>query len=246
MTVLLAGLLLLIAAVSVLRWFAHADVKSARKAINWGGLGLIALVILVLAATGRIGAAIAGLVAMSAWIMRILSMVQMGRQFHGMFRSFRFGQGGNKAWAGQTSAVDSAFLRMSLDLASGDMDGEVKQGTYRGRRLKGMDKAALLSLLQEVQSDPDSVGLLEAYLDRAHPDWRDGEASSGTAPPPQQSAMTVEEAHRILGVKEGASEADIKAAYRRLMAQLHPDKGGSDYLAAKVNQAKDLLLKKPA
>ena len=71
MTALLAGLLLLIAAVSVLRWFAHADVKSARKAINWGGLGLIALVILVLAATGRIGAAIAGLVAMSAWIMRI-------------------------------------------------------------------------------------------------------------------------------------------------------------------------------
>ena len=240
---LLLGILVLIVAVTVLRWFAKVGVKTARKAINWGVLGLIALVILVLAANGRIGVAMAGLVALSAWIMRILSMVQIGKQFHGMFRSFRFGQGGKAAWAGQTSAVDSAFLRMSLDLASGDMDGEIKQGTYRGRRLKAMDRAALIALLQEVQSDPDSIGLLEAYLDRAHPDWRETETASA-GPPPQQSAMTAEEAHRILGVKEGAGEADIKAAYRRLMGQLHPDKGGSDYLAAKVNQAKDLLLKK--
>lgn len=242
---LLAGLLVLIVAVTVLRWFANVDVKTARKAINWGVLGLIALVILFLAATGRIGAAIAGLVAMSAWIMRLLSMVHMGRQFHGMFRSFRFGQGsGNTAWAGQTSEVDSAFLRMSLDHTSGDMDGEVKQGAYRGRRLRSLDRSALLALLTEVQTDADSVGLLEAFLDRAHPDWREGEPAS--AAPPPSSAMSTEEALRILGLKEGAAEKDIKDAYRRLMGQLHPDKGGSDYLAAKVNQAKDFLLKKPS
>jgi hypothetical protein len=245
MTSLLAGLLVLIVAVTVLRWFARVDVKTARKAINWGVLGLIVLLILFLAATGRIGAAIAGLVAMSAWIMRILSVVQMGRQFSGMFRSFRFGQGGGAASAGQTSEVDSVFLRMSLDHSTGDMDGEVKQGACRGQRLKSMDRQALLALLQEIQSDPDSVGLLEAYLDRAHPEWRETETASA-GPPPQQSAMGTDEALRILGLKEGAGEADIKTAYRRLMAQLHPDKGGSDYLAAKVNQAKDLLLKKRA
>jgi DnaJ-domain-containing protein 1 len=126
------------------------------------------------------------------------------------------------------------------------MDGEVKQGSFQGRRLKDLDLASLLSLLREVSVDPDSVGLVEAYLDRTHPDWREsaepGEGAAGNSAP-SSSAMTADEAYRILGLNAGASNDDIKAAYRRLMGQLHPDHGGSDYLAAKVNQAKDFLLK---
>lgn len=242
MTALLAGLVVVFLAVQVLRWFANADVKKARKAINWGGLGMIALVIVFLAATGRIDAAIAGLVALTAWIGRIMSMLHMGKQLGGMFRSKGFGRGGGDA--PQSSEVDSAFFKMRLDLSNGAMDGEVTRGRLAGRKLKGLDQAALMTLLGEVQGDADSVGLLEAYLDRAHPDWCDGQPAGEAAAPPSSSTMTTEEAHRILGVAVGASDADIKAAYRRLMGQLHPDRGGSDYLAAKVNQAKDFLLKK--
>ena len=249
MIALVAGLVLLVLVVQVLRWFAHAEVKTVRKAINWGGIGLIGLVILFLAATGRIAGAIAGVMALVAWGFRILSVLHMGRQFTSMFRSFRFGAGGfgGGASAGaQTSEVDSAFLRMRLDLSTGAMDGEVTQGRFQGRRLKDLSQDDLVALLKEVAADQDSAGLLEAYLDRVHPDWREGEGADSTSTggaPPSQSAMTADEAYRILGLKPGAGADEIKAAYRRLMGQLHPDHGGSDYLAAKVNQAKDYLLK---
>jgi len=244
MTALLFGVLVLIAVLSVLRWFGRTDVKTVRKAINWGGLGLIALVILFLVLTGRVGAAIAGVMALFAWGSRLLGLIHMGRQMSGMFRSFRFGQGSARASAGQVSEVDSAFLRMTLDHASGAMEGEVKRGRFSGRRLADLAQDDLFALLEEAGSDQDSVGLLEAYLDRHHPEWREaGPASGGGAPAPQ-GPMTADEAYRILGLKTGAGDDEIKSAYRRLMGQLHPDHGGSDYLAAKVNQAKDFLLKK--
>lgn len=243
MIALLIGLAVLIVGVQVLRWFAHADVKQARKAINWGGIFLIAAVVLFLALTGRIAGAIAGLMALAAWGIRIISFVQMGRQFTGMFRSARFGQGGGAG--AQASEVDSAFLRMRLDHNTGAMDGEVKQGRFQGRRLTAMSRDDLLALLREVSADQDSAGLLEAFLDRAHPEWREMAGSEqASASPTPQGAMTADEAYRILGLKAGASDDEIKSAYRRLMGQLHPDHGGSDYLAAKVNQAKDFLLKR--
>lgn len=243
MIALLLGLLVLVTVVQVLRWAAHADIKAVRKAINWGGIFFIAVVILFLVATGRLGGAMAGLVALAAWGMRILSMLHMGRQFSGMFRSFRFGRGGGAAPGGE-SEVETAYLSMRLDLSSGAMDGKVKQGNFQGRRLTALSQSELLALLHEVGGDPDSSGLLEAYLDRAHPDWRETSGAAGAQASTPQGAMTADEAYRILGLKSGADDGEIKAAYRRLMGQLHPDHGGSDYLAAKVNQAKDFLLKK--
>jgi hypothetical protein len=60
---------------------------------------------------------------------------------------------------------------------------------------------------------------------------------------PPKTSMSRAEALKVLGLQEGASEADIRAAHRRLILQTHPDKGGTNYLAAKINEAKDVLLR---
>jgi hypothetical protein len=243
----LLGLAAVVAVVFLLKWYADASVKQIKSSAKWLGVTVLLLGIAGLAVTGRLGAAFALLVAFFGWAWRVFHMVNMARQFSGMFRSFGFGQGfgpgvGGGAGAGNASHVTSAFLDMTLDLATGAMDGEVTAGSARGRRLGRMALADLLALRQEVAADPDSERLLEAYLDRVHPDWRETAGAGAAGAPPAAGAMTRDEALRILGLKEGAGPDEIKAAYRKLMGQLHPDRGGSDYLAAKVNQAKDFLL----
>jgi hypothetical protein len=144
---------------------------------------------------------------------------------------------------GAASEVKTRYLRLSLDHDTGALDGEVILGTYAGRPLGTMGEGELRMLLAEISGDSDSMRLLEAYLDRVHPAWRDsGMGREDREEPPSSAAMTREEAHRVLGVAPGASAEAIKDAHRRLMAKLHPDRGGSDYLAAKINQAKDILL----
>lgn len=158
----------------------------------------------------------------------------------------------------QKSAVRTSMLAMELDHDTGAMDGEILSGPFTGQRLSDLDLESLLQLLEACQAVPDqSAALLEAYLDHAHPAWRGGEeeaaeeASPGsgqrrTAPPPHSGGMTVEEARSVLGVGPDATPDEIRAAHRRLMKLSHPDHGGSDYLASKVNQAKEMLLGKAA
>jgi hypothetical protein len=145
-------------------------------------------------------------------------------------------------------SVTTATLAMRLDPATGGLDGEVRRGRWRGRRLSALPLAQLLDLLDEVKrDDPESEPLLEAFLDRRHAGWRadtgdragaraDGEAAD-------EGAMSERRALEILGLESGADEAAIKAAHRRLMAQVHPDRGGSAWLAAQLNAAREYLLK---
>jgi hypothetical protein len=130
---------------------------------------------------------------------------------------------------------------MALDHASGRMTGRVKTGRRAGRDLADLDLPELLELMRDVAAeDPESVPLLEAWLDRSHPDWREVAA----APPPTRAgAMTRGEALAVLGLAEGATEGEIRAAHRRLMRTAHPDGGGSDWLAARLNEARDALLR---
>lgn len=244
MTALLLGLAAVVAVYFLLKWYADASVKQIKASAKWIGVTVLLLGIAILAVTGRLGAALALLGAFFAWAWRVFHMVNAARQFTGMFRSFGFSQGlGAGPAAGNASQVASAYLTMVLDLASGAMDGEVTAGRYRGQRLGKLSLADLMELRREVAADADSERLLEAYLDRVHPDWRETSGAGPSGPPAPAGAMTREEALRILGLPDGASPEEIKAAYRRLMAQLHPDRGGSDYLAAKVNQANDFLAK---
>ncbi len=136
MAAILLGLFALVAGVLLLKWYADADVKTLKKSVRWGGVSLLVLVILGLAATGRLGAAFAVFIGFLGWIWRVFNMIQMGRQMGGMFRGFGFGRGfGGGSGEAQSSQVESDFLSMHLDHATGAMDGEVRRGAFKGRRL---------------------------------------------------------------------------------------------------------------
>jgi len=153
--------------------------------------------------------------------------------------------GGHGRTPGTGSRVRSRYVRMQLDHDTGALTGEVTSGTYAGRSLDALDRGELLALRREVSGDGESVALVEAYLERRFPDWRDeaeGEASGRAGGAAAAGPMTDQQAYEILGLAPSASQADIRAAHRRLMKKVHPDQGGSTFLAAKINEAKDQLL----
>jgi hypothetical protein len=151
--------------------------------------------------------------------------------------------GWDRKASGQKSSVRTRALAMELDHDTSVMDGRVLEGTYRDRQLSSMSRDELLDLLKQFRGYKDqSASLLEAYLDRTYGNWRAAAGAGEAARPTSSSAMTKDEAYLVLGLKPGATTSDIRSAHRRLMKQFHPDHGGSDYIAAKINQAKDLLL----
>ena len=246
---LLAGLLL------AGRWFIAADPKTLIKTLKWLLFGIIGLVAVFFLLTGRLAWALFALPALLPWFMRARSAHRMYKTFSRMAAG---GGGGPGTGAGQTSDVETRFLRMALDHDSGQMTGEVLEGDYAGRALDGMSMDEIVDLLRVCWvEDQPSAQVLEAYLNRAHPDWRQsapggpgagaaGDADSArqgsTTGSAQGSSMTRAEALDVLGLDDGASELDIKEAHHRLIGGHHPDHGGSTYLAAKINQAKDVLL----
>ncbi len=148
---------------------------------------------------------------------------------------------------GGRSHVRSAALEMELDLDSGDMNGLVLAGSLEGAELDALDEAQLMRLRTELSGDPESLTLLEAYLDRRMPDWRaraDADADPGLGAAPSSSAMTEQEAYQILGLGPGAGKPEIREAHRRLMKRMHPDTGGSVFLAGRINEAKDVLMRR--
>ena len=151
--------------------------------------------------------------------------------------------GGNGG--GRQSTVSSSALEMTLDHDSCNMDGRILSGHYKGKLLSQMGLENILDLYSAMSSDPKSAALLEAYLDRAFNDWRDHADPHSPGDQSQHSGsdnMTRLEAYQVLGLEPGASEKEIKQAWRKLMKGMHPDHGGSAFLASKINAAKDILL----
>ncbi len=239
MSYFVLGFALLVAFLLAGRWFVTAEPKTIIKVLKYAFFGLIGVIVLFFLLTGRFVWALYALPALLPWFFRARAMARTAKNFSRM-------AGGTQG--GMSSEVESAYLTMTLDHDSGDMDGIVRKGRYEGGRLSDMSLEDLLTLYDDYASDDgESARLLAAFLDRNHPDWHGGEAhteeaTGQSAPPPPGGQMSPAEARRVLGVDESASEKEIKAAYHRLIANLHPDKGGSAYLAAKINEARDVLI----
>ena len=155
-----------------------------------------------------------------------------------------FGGAGAQRSAGQTSRVRSQFLDMTLDHDSGELGGQIVAGPYAGRSLSEFDLSQLTTMMSGF--DAESVALLESYLDRRFPAWREnaeGNAAGRQRRTTTSGKMTDEEAYQVLGLQPGAGPDEIGRAHRALIKKLHPDQGGSTYLAARVNEAKDTLLR---
>lgn len=221
------------------RWFLNAEPKQILKVLKWTVFGILVLIIGFLAVTGRLSWALMSLPVLLPWFMRARALTRAAKNFSRMRHSY---SGGG---SGQTSDVDTRFLRMRLDHDTGQMSGEVTDGPYAGRRLDDLSISDLITLLSQfAEQDEESAQILTVYMDRVYPDWRDeaGQQAGADNMGAGSANMTPEQAYLILGLKPGASDDDVREAHKRLIANLHPDKGGSSYLAAQINQAKDVLL----
>lgn len=152
---------------------------------------------------------------------------------------------GRSKTPGKRSTVRTAALEMELDHDSGGLEGVVLAGRHESRVLGEMNLNELLELHEDLASDGESLQLLKTYLDSRFPGWReDAEPDMGARQraAPGSGAMSEQEAYQVLGLEAGASAAEVRKAHRRLMQRVHPDLGGSSFLAARINQAKDVLL----
>ena len=242
---LVFGLLLIVAAYAGLRYVkALPQVKRAELARRAGG-GVALLLALWLLVSGRY---------MLAVPLAFFGYLGLWRT-KGLMR----GRAERQAENIRLANVRTAFLEMSLEQATGALSGHVLAGTFTGRDLGGLSRTELSQLWRECRAgEAQSRQLLEAYLDRRWPEWR-AEMLRASAGPNAESAnvgqagaakartpMTRAEAYDVLGLASGAGLEDIKSAHRNLMKRLHPDQGGSNYLAAKINEAKEVLLGKRA
>ncbi len=232
MTWFILGASLFVGGLLLLRWFVGADPKKVMRVLLWSGLGLAVLLAVFLMLSGRFGWLWVAALGLLPWISRFRMLQRLARSARGPSR-------------GSQSRVDTQFVAMSLDHDTGDMDGEVLEGRFRGGRLSDMPLDDVLELLAEASADSQSSSVLQAYLDKIYGDtWREHMETGGQHHSASSfvGPMTVEEAYQVLGLEPGASDKDIRQNHRDLMKRFHPDHGGSDYLATKINEAKEILL----
>ena len=231
------GLILLFLLLTAIKQFARLDAAAAARIVRHGGgvIGMIGALLLLLRGRVSLAAAVAGMVASFA-----------GWRTPGAGSS-PFRDAGLGARPGRASSARSAMIEMRLDLDTGAIAGSVLGGSYAGRALETLSRPELLNLRQELErDDPEGVNLLEAYLDRRFAGWREADQGEpqGRGKGGAGGAMSRKEALEVLGLAEGAGAAEIIRAHRTLMKKFHPDHGGSTALAARVNQAKDVLMQR--
>lgn len=230
MNYLLIGGAALVGLMLLFQLVRKADPRSLARGLRWVSGGAAALVTAFLLLRGQVG--IAGITGFAAY-----SILYLGRLGPLVFDSGI--SGANR------SSVSSRYFAMTLDHDSGGVSGRVLAGAFAGADLIDLGEAETRQLLDEVADDPDSLALLETWLDRNRAGWREhfaqGAGADGTGAIDED-----EQAYEILGLRPGATAEEIHAAHRRLMKAVHPDQGGSTFLAARINAAKDRLLRRHA
>ena len=237
---LLIGAFALILILVFLHGFTQADPKALVKAVRYLGAAALVLAAAFFLVRGIVPAAV--LLGSMAY-----GVFTGGRVWPGGWPHWHFPHpGGTRAQTGQSTRVATEWIEMELEHDTGKMRGRVLKGAFSGQSLDQLtDDNALRFYAEAGAADAETARLLEAYLDRRlGADWRTraSDKASSQQRPRSSSAMSREEAYRVLGLSPGAGEDEIRAAHRRLILNLHPDRGGTDYLAAKINEAKDVLL----
>ena len=235
---LLIVLLILGALIWGSKYFARANPAAMARLVQQGGgvaaLGAAGLLLL----RGRIEVAL-GLVGLGFYLLGFSGTTHWSGVFSKMT--------GKPKAAGKTSRVRSAMIEMELDHDSGAMSGVVLAGAYEGRKLAQMTRQQCDELFQaSLREDPEGARLLQAYLDRRFPGWGAANQGHADAGPGRGGAgkMSEDEAYEVLGLAKGASREEVTSAHRSLMKKLHPDHGGTTSLAARVNEAKDVLMRR--
>lgn len=207
------------------RWIAKQP-----KGTRWQIIAIATATVLVgLAVTGRIHWLMAAIGAALPFVRRLIGLAgywPLLNQLRGK---------------GKPSSFSTAYLHVQVDLARRRMSGEVVRGQFSGHSLDSLSTEQLNALRSELkQSDAESYALLLAYLQFRSPGT--GQSDDSSSAQYKAGTLSVQEAYAILGLKPGASKDEIIAAHRRLIQKLHPDRGGSSYLATKINLAKETLL----
>ena len=224
------GLVIVVGGWYLIRSFANAQPAQVRGLIRKiGGIAVMAF---------------GGFMMLKGEINVAIPLFMLGLGLMGQQAVFPNGMPWQRKSPGQSSQVSTSVIAMQLEHDSGRMDGSVLTGPLKGRKLSSLSLAEAQALHAQCAAAPDqSRALFEAWIERTHPEWRQQwNSGAGRSAATFSPKMTRAEALAILGLKDGASADDIRAAHRRLMKTAHPDLGGSDYLAAKINEAKEFLL----
>jgi len=233
---ILVGILGLVLLLWLLRAVAYANTRTLLRGLKWAAVGIAGVVGTYLLLTGR---SMQAAFAVSALAPMFVRWVAARQSLRNAAKAARGPTPGNR------SVIETAWLRMTLDHDSGTLSGVVLQGPFKDRRLADLTLEELIALWRDCRAhDAQGAALLETYLDRTQvADWRQqaGAASASEEPQPA-GAMTRDQALAVLGLGPDADAAAIRDAHRRLMMANHPDRGGSTFIAAQINQAKDVLL----
>ncbi|RDE24535.1 molecular chaperone DnaJ [Motiliproteus coralliicola] len=245
---LLILILSLFLLVSGVRWFLARAPQRGKRFLLQLLLIVLALLALWMALTGRLHWLFALISSMLPFARRLLPLLIPLLRWLPKLRQQRRQRAG-QAQSGQQSQAHTDWLEMQLDHDSGAINGRILQGRFAGRMLDQLSDSELLQLYRQCAGhDPQALKLLDAYIERHRPELWDNTSESASSNDQQQqgttanSSMSADEAYQILGLEPGATEEQIVQAHKRMMQKLHPDRGGSNYLAAKINQAKQTLL----